>query len=205
MGEVLEVPRQAEVSRLGLRPFTPRLPQVQRHRATSSLGLQVLPCRTKQRRAAVASFTVNRTSGFHPGRLGVDSHTERALASREVSTAKYSRSAGVQMPTTPELTGASSHPCWPNLSSESDKRCPPYGRQLDGSRTLKLVGCFECMREKCQWCEISEYVASIVVSETRHLDATARAEVDRRITSAGIAQMGAAKCRGVRRQTCLPG
>jgi hypothetical protein len=38
--------------------------------------------------------------------------------------------------------------------------------------------------------EISEYVASIVVSETRHLDATARGEVDRKITSAGIEQMG---------------
>jgi hypothetical protein len=41
---------------------------------------------------------VNRTSGFHPCRLGVDSHTERALVSHEVSTAKHSRSAGVQMP-----------------------------------------------------------------------------------------------------------
>jgi Domain of unknown function (DUF222) len=38
--------------------------------------------------------------------------------------------------------------------------------------------------------EIGEYVASIVVSETRHLNAASRGEVDRRITSAGIAQMG---------------
>src|SRR5688500_14795035 len=38
--------------------------------------------------------------------------------------------------------------------------------------------------------EISEYVASLVVSETRHLDATSKGEVDRKIATAGIAQMG---------------
>jgi hypothetical protein len=52
------------------------------------------------------------------------------------------------------------------------------------------------------WCElpetyrllvggkISEYVASLVVTETRHLDATTRRQVDARITDAGIARMG---------------
>jgi hypothetical protein len=38
--------------------------------------------------------------------------------------------------------------------------------------------------------EISEYVASLVVTETWHLDPTARHEVDAKITAAGIAQMG---------------
>jgi hypothetical protein len=38
--------------------------------------------------------------------------------------------------------------------------------------------------------EISEYVASLVVAETRHLDADARRVVDAKITAAGIAQMG---------------
>ena len=38
--------------------------------------------------------------------------------------------------------------------------------------------------------EISEYVASLVVAETRHLDATTRGEVDSQITAAGIWQMG---------------
>jgi hypothetical protein len=38
--------------------------------------------------------------------------------------------------------------------------------------------------------EISEYVASLVVAETRHLDATTRGEVDRKITAGGICQMG---------------
>jgi hypothetical protein len=37
---------------------------------------------------------------------------------------------------------------------------------------------------------ISEYVASLVVSETRHLDAATRAEVDAKISAAGVAQMG---------------
>ena len=38
--------------------------------------------------------------------------------------------------------------------------------------------------------EVSEYVASLVVSETRHLDETATREVDAKVTAAGIAQMG---------------
>jgi hypothetical protein len=38
--------------------------------------------------------------------------------------------------------------------------------------------------------EVSEYVASLVVTETRHLDANTRREVDAKIASAGIAQMG---------------
>ncbi len=38
--------------------------------------------------------------------------------------------------------------------------------------------------------EISEYVASLVASETRHLDAATRREVDAKITAAGISQMG---------------
>jgi hypothetical protein len=38
--------------------------------------------------------------------------------------------------------------------------------------------------------EISEYVASLVVTETRHLDATSRREADRKITDGGIARMG---------------
>ena len=38
--------------------------------------------------------------------------------------------------------------------------------------------------------EISEHVASLVVTETRHLDATTRREVDSRITDGGIARMG---------------
>jgi hypothetical protein len=38
--------------------------------------------------------------------------------------------------------------------------------------------------------EISEYVASLVVTETRHLDPNARRDVDAKITGAGISQMG---------------
>ena len=38
--------------------------------------------------------------------------------------------------------------------------------------------------------QISEYVASLVVTETRHLDANTRREVDAKIASAGIAEMG---------------
>jgi len=38
--------------------------------------------------------------------------------------------------------------------------------------------------------EISEYVASLVVTETRHLDSATRRDVDAKITAAGIAQMG---------------
>jgi len=38
--------------------------------------------------------------------------------------------------------------------------------------------------------EVSEYVASLVVTETRHLDAKTRQDVDRKIVAAGIAQMG---------------
>jgi Domain of unknown function (DUF222) len=38
--------------------------------------------------------------------------------------------------------------------------------------------------------QISEYVASLVVSETRHLDARTRREVDAKISAAGISQMG---------------
>jgi hypothetical protein len=38
--------------------------------------------------------------------------------------------------------------------------------------------------------KISEYVASLVVTETRHLDATARRGVDAKITDAGITRMG---------------
>jgi hypothetical protein len=38
--------------------------------------------------------------------------------------------------------------------------------------------------------EISEYVASLVIAETRHLDAGTRREVDAKITAAGISQMG---------------
>jgi Domain of unknown function (DUF222) len=38
--------------------------------------------------------------------------------------------------------------------------------------------------------EISEYVASLVVAETRHLDANIRREVDAKIAAAGIAKMG---------------
>jgi hypothetical protein len=38
--------------------------------------------------------------------------------------------------------------------------------------------------------EISDYVASLVVTETRHLDASTRRDVDAEITAAGIAQMG---------------
>jgi hypothetical protein len=44
---------------------------------------------------------------------------------------------------------------------------------------------------------ISEYVASLVVTETRHLDGNTRREADAKITRAGISQMGprsAAKC-----------
>ncbi len=40
VGEVLEVPRQAEVARLDLQQYTPQLPQVQRHRATRAVGPQ---------------------------------------------------------------------------------------------------------------------------------------------------------------------
>ena len=43
--------------------------------------------------------------------------------------------------------------------------------------------------------EVSEYVASLVVTETRHLDANTRREVDGKICASGIAQMG----RGARR------
>jgi hypothetical protein len=59
--------------------------------------------------------------------------------------------------------------------------------------------------------EISEYVASLVVTETRHLDARTRREVDAKITDAGIAGMGprsAAACartmpmRPIRRVMC---
>jgi hypothetical protein len=53
--------------------------------------------------------------------------------------------------------------------------------------------------------EIGEYVASIVVSETRHLDAASRREVDRRITSAGIAQMGPRSAAACAPQACLRG
>ena len=45
--------------------------------------------------------------------------------------------------------------------------------------------------------QISEYVASLVVSETRHLDARTRREVDAKISAAGISQNGAAQCRGL--------
>jgi hypothetical protein len=38
--------------------------------------------------------------------------------------------------------------------------------------------------------EISEYVASLVVTETRHLDAATRRDVDAKIVAAGISQMG---------------
>jgi hypothetical protein len=38
--------------------------------------------------------------------------------------------------------------------------------------------------------EISEYVASLVVTETRHLDAETRREVDAKISAAGISRMG---------------
>ena len=38
--------------------------------------------------------------------------------------------------------------------------------------------------------EISEYVASLVVAETRHLDATTRGEVDSQLSAAGISMMG---------------
>jgi hypothetical protein len=38
--------------------------------------------------------------------------------------------------------------------------------------------------------QISEYVASLVVTETRHLDAATRREVDAKISAAGISQMG---------------
>jgi uncharacterized protein DUF222 len=38
--------------------------------------------------------------------------------------------------------------------------------------------------------EVSEYVASLVVTETRHLDANTKREVDGKISAAGIAQMG---------------
>jgi hypothetical protein len=38
--------------------------------------------------------------------------------------------------------------------------------------------------------DISEYVASLVVAETRHLDAPATRDVDAKITAAGISQMG---------------
>ena len=38
--------------------------------------------------------------------------------------------------------------------------------------------------------EISDYVASLVVTETRHLDAQTRRDVDVKIAAAGIAQMG---------------
>ena len=38
--------------------------------------------------------------------------------------------------------------------------------------------------------EISQYVASLVVTETRHLDARTRRDVDAKISTAGISQMG---------------
>ena len=38
--------------------------------------------------------------------------------------------------------------------------------------------------------DISEYVASLVVTETRHLDANTRRDVDAKITAAGISRMG---------------
>jgi hypothetical protein len=38
--------------------------------------------------------------------------------------------------------------------------------------------------------EISEYVASLVVTESRHLDANTRRDVDAKITAAGISRMG---------------
>ena len=59
--------------------------------------------------------------------------------------------------------------------------------------------------------EISEYVASMVVTETRHLDAETKGEVDGKIIAAGISQMGlrsAAACarkhayQRIRRATC---
>jgi hypothetical protein len=40
--------------------------------------------------------------------------------------------------------------------------------------------------------EISDYVASLVVTETRHLEAATRRDVDSKIIAAGIAQMGPA-------------
>jgi hypothetical protein len=38
--------------------------------------------------------------------------------------------------------------------------------------------------------QISEHVASLVMTETRHLDASIRRDVDTKITAAGIARMG---------------
>jgi hypothetical protein len=38
--------------------------------------------------------------------------------------------------------------------------------------------------------ELSEYVASLVVAETRHLDAETHREVDAKMAAAGISQMG---------------
>jgi hypothetical protein len=48
--------------------------------------------------------------------------------------------------------------------------------------------------------EISDYVASLVVTETRHLDAATRRDVDGKIVAAGIAQMGPRRA-----ATCAPG
>jgi hypothetical protein len=42
--------------------------------------------------------------------------------------------------------------------------------------------------------EISDYVASLVVTETRHLDAATRRDVDGKIVAAGIAEMGPRPC-----------
>lgn len=53
--------------------------------------------------------------------------------------------------------------------------------------------------------QISEYVASIVVTETRHLDAETKRGVDGKITAAGISQMGPRECRGVCPQARLRG
>jgi TolB protein len=48
MGELLEMPRQAKAPRLGVWSRTPRLPQVRRHGATSSIWPQVVPHGTGQ-------------------------------------------------------------------------------------------------------------------------------------------------------------
>ena len=53
--------------------------------------------------------------------------------------------------------------------------------------------------------EISEYVASLVVTETRHLDANTRREVDAQDRRCRDCADGAAERRGVRPQACLRG
>jgi Domain of unknown function (DUF222) len=62
----------------------------------------------------------------------------------------------------------------------------PVGLGLLGGLWFDLPGTYRLLAAG----QISEYVASLVVTETRHLDAGTRREVDAKITAAGISLMG---------------